>query len=76
MAAEGQSDRMASDMEVCMKQRCVVKFLHTEKISPIDIHWPLLNIYEDQTVDVSTARLWAMHFSGDSNMDHLFCVDI
>ena len=27
MAAEGQSDRMVSDMEVRMKQRCVIEFL-------------------------------------------------
>ena len=38
MAAEGQSDRMAPDMEVYMKQRCVTEFLHVEKIAPIDIH--------------------------------------
>jgi hypothetical protein len=31
MAAEGQSDKMASDMEVRMKQRCVTEFLHAEK---------------------------------------------
>ena len=31
MAAEGQSDKMASDMEVRMKQRCVIEFLHAEK---------------------------------------------
>jgi len=30
MAAEGQSDRMASDMEVHMKQRYVTEFLHEE----------------------------------------------
>ena len=33
----GQSDRMASDMEVHMKQRCVIEFLYVEKIAPIDI---------------------------------------
>ena len=38
MAAEGQSDRMASDTEVCMKQRGVSEFLHGETIAPIDIH--------------------------------------
>jgi len=27
MAAEGQSDKMASDMEVSMKKRCVTEFL-------------------------------------------------
>jgi len=33
MAAEGQSDTMASGMEVRMKQRCVTEFLHTEEIA-------------------------------------------
>ena len=41
--AEGQSDRLASDMEVRMKQRCVTEFLHAEKIAPNDIHRRLLN---------------------------------
>ena len=31
MAAEGQSDKMASDMEMQMKQRCGVEFLRAEK---------------------------------------------
>ena len=39
MTVEGQSDRMESDMEVCMKQRCVIEFLHVEKMTPTDIHW-------------------------------------
>jgi len=56
MAAEGQSDKMTSDMELCVKQRCATDFLHAEKIAPLDIHWHFLNIYEDQTVDVSTVR--------------------
>jgi len=38
MAAEGQSDRMETDMEVPMKQRCGTEVLHEEKIAPIDIH--------------------------------------
>jgi hypothetical protein len=38
MAAEGQSDKMASDMDVLMNQRCVIKFLHAEKIAPNDFH--------------------------------------
>jgi hypothetical protein len=29
MTAEGQSDKMAPDMEVRMKLRCVTEFLHT-----------------------------------------------
>lgn len=36
--AERQSDTVASDIAVCMKQRCVAKFLHTEKNAPTDIH--------------------------------------
>jgi len=37
MAAERQSDRMVSDMEVGIKQRCGVEFLCAEKIATIDI---------------------------------------
>jgi hypothetical protein len=47
MAAEGQSDK-----KVRLKQRCVIKFLHAEKIAPNDIHRCLLDVYGDQTVDV------------------------
>ena len=56
MAAEGQSNRMASNMEVQMKQRCVLEFFHAEKMAPIDIYWCLQNIYGDQTVDVSSLK--------------------
>ena len=56
MAAEGQSDWMASDMEVPMEQRCVIEFLHEEKMASIDIHWRLLNVFGDQTVDVSIVK--------------------
>jgi len=38
MAAEGQSDRMASDMEVHMKQGCRIEFLHVGKMAPLAIH--------------------------------------
>ena len=54
MTAEEQSDKMASDMEVRMKERCVTEFLHAEKFAPNDTHPRLLNVYGDQTVDVST----------------------
>ena len=37
-----------------MKQRCVAEFIHMEKIASIDIYQHLLNIYGDQTVDVSS----------------------
>ena len=74
MAAEGQSDKMASDMEVQMKQRCVAEFLHVEKMAPTDIHWLNIfgdqtNVHKDQRVDVSTVRQWVMCFSsGDSKV--------
>jgi hypothetical protein len=50
MTAEEQSDKMVTDMEVCMKQRCVTEFLHAEKIAPTDIYQRLLNVYGDKTV--------------------------
>jgi len=31
MAAEGPTDRMVSDMEVHLKQRCATEFLYAEK---------------------------------------------
>ena len=68
VAAQGQSDKMVSNMEVYMKQRCRTEFLHAEKMAPTDIHWCLLNIYGDQTVDVCTVRFWVSCFSsGDSS---------
>ena len=45
MAAEGQSDRMTSGMEVCVKQRGVTEFLHAEALTPVDILQCLLNTY-------------------------------
>jgi len=69
MTAEEQSDKMVSDMDVRMKQRCVIELLHAEKIAPNDIHRRLLNVYGDQTVDVSTVRRWVARFSsGDSDV--------
>ena len=65
MAAEGQSGKTVFDTEVHMKQRRVTEFLHVGK------EWHprmcLLNVYGDQTVDVSTVRQWVVRFSsGDS----------
>jgi len=68
MAAEEQSDSMASDVEVHMQQKSGTEFLHAEKVAPSDINWCLLNIYGDQTVDVSTVRQWvSVHFSNDDS---------
>jgi hypothetical protein len=69
MAADGQSDEMVSDMEVRLKHRCIIEFLHAEKIAPNDIHRCLLNVYGDQTVDFITVRQWVASFSsGDSEV--------
>ena len=56
MAAEGQFDKMAFDMEELIKQSCITEFLHAEKMAPIVIHQHLLNIHGDQTVNVRTVR--------------------
>jgi len=61
--SEGQSDRMPSDMEVRMKQRCATEFLHEGKMSPAGIHQCLLNFCGDQTVDVITVRWLVVCFS-------------
>ena len=69
MAAKGQPDQMASDMEVVhIKQKCFTEFLHAEKMVPTDIHQHLLNVSAEQRVDVSTVRLWVVCFSS-SNSD-------
>jgi len=61
MAAEEQSDKMAPEMEVCMKQReGGIGFFHVEKMAATDIHGHLLNIYRDKRVDVSTVVGGAM----------------
>jgi len=57
VTVEGQSDRMASDMEVHAKQRCATEFLREENIWPMDIHWCLLNAYEDQTLFIPNLNL-------------------
>ena len=67
MAAEGQSDRMASDMEVHLKQRCGIECLHVEKMAPTDIHGYMLNVSGDQTVNVSTVRWWVVCFSNSGS---------
>lgn len=48
---------MASDMEMSMNPRDIAEFLCADKMTPADIHWHLLNIDGDQTVDVGRMRL-------------------
>ena len=74
MAPEGQHDKMASDVEVHLKQRCGTEFLCVEKISPTYVHQHLLNFYGAQTLDVSTVRQWVVHLSsGDGKVKDKAC---
>jgi len=74
IAAEGQSDKMAFDIEACLKQKSRDESLHAGKMAPTDIHQHLLNIYGDQTVDITAVRQWAVHFSSDnSNVKEKSC---
>jgi len=62
MAEERQSDTTASDLELWIKQSGVMEFLHMDKMSPVDIHQSLLNVYGDPPV-----VWWVVRFSsGDS----------
>lgn len=44
------------DMEVHMKQRYTTECLHAGNTAPNNIHWHLLKVYRDQTVDVDRVR--------------------
>lgn len=61
MAAAGQSDKMAYEMEVCMKKRCRIEFLCEGETASTGIHRRLLNMDGDQEGDISTAR-WQLNF--------------
>lgn len=54
---------MSSDMEMSMNQRDIAEFLCAEKMTPIDIHWHLLNVDGHQTMDVGTTRWYVVCFS-------------
>ena len=58
---------MTSDVEVHIKQRCVIEFLCVENMAPIDIHQHLLNVYGDQAAIVSRVRWWVVHFSSGNS---------
>ncbi|XP_073526621.1 uncharacterized protein [Phyllobates terribilis] len=47
-----------ADIDVRIRQRSVIEFLHAEGETPIRIHERLKNVYGDATVDVSTVRRW------------------
>jgi len=72
MTAEGQSNRIASDVEI---SACEVKGYHW--ISPCyknSTHWHSLTLAEqgDQTVHVSTVRQGVMYFSSDNKWQYRY----
>ena len=56
MAAEGQSDRTASDLKMSMKQKRLSESLHTAINQHPLTFLSMIIIYGDQTVDVSTVQ--------------------
>ena len=53
--------KIASDMEVCVIQRCGTEALHVEKIAPTDINCHLFNVCKDQTVDGAVTTVTVGH---------------
>mgnify|MGYP001858769923 FL=1 len=54
-----------SNVEVHVKQRCWIEFLHAEKMTSTECHSPdahqrLLDVDGDQTVDVNIVRQWCI----------------
>jgi hypothetical protein len=47
---------MEGDIDVHLKQRCVIEFLSGEHIAPTELHQLLKNFYGEQTVAISTVR--------------------
>ena len=44
-----------------------------KKLGPTDIHLHLLNVYGDETVDVSMVRKCVVHFSSSDNVKNKPC---
>jgi len=54
------TDRMASDMGVCVERRCVNELLCVERTAPTDIHQCSLSSDGDPAVSVSAVRVVAV----------------
>ena len=50
--------KMASSMDLHLKQRAVIEFLTTEGCSPIEIYSRMKAVYGEMCLDVSTVRRW------------------
>ena len=73
MAAEGQSDRMVSDMEAYKQQKHRIEFLHVEKMAPTDTDQHLLNVDGEQTVAVAQwGGGWWVSAVATATMAHLW----
>ena len=71
------SGLVAVEMEACedvqFKQRAIVEFLTTEKISPVDVHRRMQAVYGDKCVDVSTVIRCVRHFKEEDVGDASLC---
>lgn len=56
MAADGQSDRMVSEVGVHVDQSGVIELLRVKEMAPSDIQQALMSVSGHQSVDVSTVR--------------------
>ena len=65
MTAEGQSERLVSDMEACMKQKCVSVFLHEEKMALINACWAFMETR--QWMWAQWKSEWVVHFSSSGS---------
>ena len=52
-----------------LKQRWIIEFFHVERMALTDQHF--LNIYGDQTLNVSTVRWWVVHFYSSNSKSPL-----
>ncbi|GFR93314.1 transposase [Elysia marginata] len=50
--------KMASSMDLRLKQRAVIEFLIAEGCSPIEIYSRMKAVYGEMCLDVSTVRRW------------------
>lgn len=60
---------MVSDLKVYIKQMGIIEFLHVETMAPIDFYqcFFFLNVFGDQTVDMSIVSWWLINFSSGAN---------
>ncbi|GLV46442.1 hypothetical protein CBL_20781 [Carabus blaptoides fortunei] len=50
--------------------RSIIRFLNAKKVSPIDIHRQLVEVYGEKCMDVKNVRKWCREFSEDRENVH------